>query len=566
MAFDGIVTAAMARELREQILYGKIDKIYQPESSELVLHIHTKNGNKRLYATVDSSASCVRLIDRNPLNPPAPLPFCMLLRKHLQSGRITCVEQKDSERILEISVETLNELGFTVNKKLIFEIMGKHSNIVLVEMSTGKIIDCMKKISLDVNRARQVLPGMIYTYPPSQNKIPFREITEEQLNEAGDTPKAILSKVGGIAPCFARALFNAPDRYALLRQFLSRIEDGALKPVVYEDENGRPEEFYMAPLEEYENTCKRLDFDSLSHVCGYFYEHRNATNRARQKSHSLVHSVKSRLDKLYLKKQRLNEDLLKAENSEQLRLYGELLTANMHLMEPGMKEVTVTNYYTGKPVVIPLDPRWSPNKNAQNYFKQYGKSKTAVHEKKAQLKENQENIDYLESVLTYLNNTDSIRDIEELRQELEEEGWIRPRKASARRKKPKFRPHPLQYTTSDGFTVLVGRNNKENDALTLKLASKNDYWLHTKDIPGSHVILETAGKELTETAVMEAAALAAFHSKARTSENVPVDYVRVRYVKKPNGAKPGMVIFTHNRTVYVNPGEPKTADSTPKTE
>lgn len=557
MAFDGIVTAAMAGELQEQILYGKIDKIYQPESSELVLHIHTKTGNKRLYATVDSSASCVRLIDRNPLNPPSPLPFCMLLRKHLQSGRITSVEQKDSERILEISVETLNELGFTVNKKLIFEIMGKHSNIVLVEMSTGKIIDCIKKISLDVNRARQVLPGMIYTYPPSQNKIPFREITQKQLDEAGDTPKAILSKVGGIAPCFARALFRAPNRYALLRQFLSRIEDGALKPVVYEDEDGRPVEFYMAPLEEYEDTCKRLDFDSLSHACGYFYEHRNATNRARQKSHSLVHSVQTRLDKLYLKQQRLKEDLLRAENSEQLRLFGELLTANMHLMEPGMKEVTVTNYYTGKPVTIPLDPRWSPNKNAQNYFKQYGKSKTAVHEKKAQLKENQENIDYLESVLTYLNNTDSIRDIEELRQELEEEGWIRARKASARRKKPKFRPHPLKYTTSDGFTVLVGRNNKENDALTLKLASKNDYWLHTKDIPGSHVILETAGKELTETAVMEAAALAAFHSKARTSENVPVDYVRVRYVKKPNGAKPGMVIFTHNRTVYVNPKEPE---------
>lgn len=556
MAFDGIVTAAMAGELREQILYGKIDKIYQPESSELVLHIHTKNGNKRLYATVDSSASCVRLIDKNPLNPPAPLPFCMLLRKHLQSGRITSVEQKDSERILEISVETLNELGFTVNKKLIFEIMGKHSNIVLVEMSTGKIIDCIKKISLDESRARQVLPGMTYSYPPSQNKIPFREITEEELENAGDTPKALLSKVGGIAPCFARELFAAPHRYALLRKFLSRIEDNALEPVVYEDEQGKPVEFYMAPLSEYENSCKRLDFDSLSHACGYFYEHRNATNRARQKSHSLVHAVKNRLDKLYLKKQRLNEDLLKAENSDQLRLYGELLTANMHLIHPGMKEVTVTNYYNGKEITIPLDPRWSPNKNAQNYFKQYGKAKTAVHEKKAQLKENQENIDYLESVYTYLNNTDSIRDIEDLRQELEEEGWIRPRKAANRRKKPKFRPHPLKYQTSDGFTVLVGRNNKENDALTLKLASKNDYWLHTKDIPGSHVILETQGKELTETAVMEAAALAAYHSKARTSENVPVDYVRVRYVKKPNGAKPGMVIFTHNRTVYVNPKEP----------
>lgn len=559
MAFDGMVTAAMARELRDQLLYGKIDKIYQPDGNELVLHIHTKTGNKRLYATIDPSASCVRLIDKNPLNPPTPLPFCMLLRKHLQSGRITEIEQKDSERILEISVETLNELGFTVNKKLIFEIMGKHSNIALVEMSSGKIIDCMKKISLDVNRVRQLLPGMPYEYPPAQDKIPFWEITEEQLDEAGDTPKAVLSAVGGIAPCFARALCAADHRYALLRRFLSRIEDGVLEPVVYEDEDGHPQEFYFAPLEEYERTCKRLDFDSLSHACAYFYEHREATNRARQKSHSLVHSVHTRLEKLYLKKQRLQEDLLAAQNSDDLRLYGELLTANMHLMESGMKEITVTNYYDGEPITIPLDPRWSPNKNAQHYFKQYGKAKTAVHEKTAQLEENQANIDYLESVYTYLTNTNSVRDIEDLRQELEEEGWIRSRHASQRRKKTKFKPRPLAYTTSDGFSLLVGRNNKENDALTLKMASKNDYWLHTKDIPGSHVILKTDGKELTETAVMEAAALAAFHSKARTSENVPVDYVRVRYVKKPNGAKPGMVIFTHNRTVYVTPKEPSPA-------
>ncbi len=557
MAFDGIVTAAMAGELKEQLLYGKIDKIYQPESSELVLHVHTKNGNKRLYATVDSSASCVRLIDNNPLNPPSPLPFCMLLRKHLQSGRITSVEQKDSERILEISVETLNELGFTVNKKLIFEIMGKHSNIILVEMSTGKIIDCIKKISLDASRVRQVLPGMLYTYPPAQDKIPFKEITPEQLRDAGDTPKAILSKVGGIAPCFARALFAQQDRYALLEEFLSKIEANDLQPVVYLDEDDRPVEFYMAPLEEYETTCRRLDFDTLSHACGYFYEHRTTTNRARQKSHSLVHSVQNRLEKLYLKKQRLNEDLLKAENSEQLRLYGELLTANMHLMKPGMKEVTVTNYYDGQEVTIPLDPRWSPNKNAQNYFKQYGKAKTAVHEKKAQLQENQENIDYLESVFTYLNNTNSIQDIEDLRQELEEEGWVRARKASGRRKKTKFRARPLKYQTSDGLQVLVGRNNKENDELTMRIASKSDYWFHTKDIPGSHVILETNGEEPTETEIMETAAIAAFHSKGRGSENVPVDYVRVRYVKKPNGAKPGMVIFTHNRTVYVNPKEPE---------
>ena len=555
MAFDGIVTAAAARELRDRILYGRISKVYQPESDELVLNIYTQKGNVRVYATVDSAAACIRIIDQNPVNPPQPLPFCMLLRKHLQGGRIVAVEQKDSERIIEITLETLNELGFTVSKKLIFEIMGKYSNIILTDLATGKVVDSMKRISIDMDRARQILPGKIYTYPPAQNKIPFRQVTPEEARDSGETWKAVLSRIGGISPGFARELVSAGDRFERLQEAVNAADSGDLTPVVYVDDEDTPKEFYFQPLREYEESCRRLDFSTLSEAAGYYFEHKRSSNRARQKSHDLVRSVSTRLDKLYLKKQRLEEDLLRAENSEDLRLFGELLTANMHLMHSGMKEITVTNYYNGEEITIPLDPRWTPNKNAQSYFKRYGKAKTAIHEKKAQLTENQENIDYLESVLTYLNNTNEITDIEDLRTELEDTGFVRARKQSHRPKKKKFRADPLRYTTSDGFPVLVGRNNRENDQLTLHTASRTDYWFHTKDIPGSHVIVQTQGREITETAIFEAAALAAYHSKARTSENVPVDYVQVKHVKKPNGAKPGMVIFTDNRTVYVNPKE-----------
>ncbi len=557
MSFDGIAARAMAKELSSQLTLGRIDKVYQPEHDELVLNIHTRSGNRRLYATVDSAAASIRLIESSPLNPPQPLSFCMLLRKHLQSGRIVSIEQKDCERIIEFNMETLNELGFTVSRKLIFEIMGKYNNIILVDMQTGKIIDAIRRISIDTNRPRAILPGHRYDYPEAQDKIPFSEATREDLEQAGDTWKSILSHIGGISPAFARQLLIEPDRYGYLQQVIRSIDSQDFVPRVYVDDSDTPREFHIVPLQEYEESCRVITFPTLSEAMGFFYEHKKSSNRVNQKSHELVRAVNKALNRSYLKQQRLKEDLLSAENSEDLRLYGELLTANMHRMVSGMKEITVTNYYNGEEVTIPLDPRYSPNKNAQNYFKRYGKAKTAVKEKGIQIEENQRNIDYLESVLTYLENAEDIKEIEELRTELEESGVIRRRKQNGSRRRRKYQADPRKFVTSDGFTVLVGKNNRENDVLTLQIASRTDYWLHTKDIPGSHVIVRTEGREISETAIFEAASLAAYYSKARTSENVPVDYVRVKYVKKPSGARPGMVIFTNNRTVYVSPGLPE---------
>ena len=559
MAYDGIVTRAVVRELQNTILLGKIEKVYQPEADELVFHIHTKNGNRKLFASAGSAHARVHFIESNPVNPPAPLSFCMLLRKHLQGGRITDVAQKDSERIIEISLETLNELGFTVSKKLIFEIMGKHSNIVLIDLATGKIIDAIKRIFFDVNRVRQILPGLIYQYPPAQDKTPFREITAEAVAALPSDSKAILQAIGGIAPAFAGelALHTGADRAAYFEQVRAQIEAGIQVAYVYEDDKQHPVEFYPVPLRDYAANYETQTFGSMSAALAYFFSKKDSSNQGRQKSHDLIKSVTASLDKMYLKKKRLSEDLLKAEDSEDLRLFGELLTANLHLVQPGMKSVRVINYYDGKEIEIPLDVKLTPAKNAQHYFKRYAKAKTAVKEKQIQLLENDGEIRYLESVLAFLENTEDVKEIDALRTELIETGYLRRRKQNGGFHEKKYKPEPYQYTLTNGMTVLVGRNNKENDVLTFKTAGKKDLWLHTKDIPGSHVIVQCADVQPDETAIFEAAAIAAYHSKARSSENVPVDYVPVKYVKKPAGAKPGMVIFTNNRTVWVNPKLPE---------
>lgn len=556
MAFDGIVTYGISRELQEKLRLGKIEKVYQPGNEELILQIHTKDGNLRLFASCNSQSARLCLTENRYRNPEQPPTFCMLLRKYLQGGRITEVRQYQSERIIEMDIEALNELGFTVSKRLIVEIMGKHSNIVLVDIESGKIIDSIKRISIDVNRYRQILPGMVYCYPPKQDKIPFKEVQMDQ--ELPHEEKLLMSAIGGISPAIARELLSSEKSAADALCDMVNEAEASPRGRVYLDDKGNPVAFHILPLSEYEGG-ETKEFDSISECIEYFFYNRESSNMVKQKSVPLQKTVQAALSKALLKKKKLGEDLIAAENSEKYRLYGELLTANIHLVKPGLKSVQLTNYYDGKTITIPLDEKLSASKNAQRYFKKYSKAKTAIHEKQAQLEDNEQDIVYLESVLHNVICSNTEEELDLIRDELRETGYLRFRKNPGTRRK-KSKPSPIKYTLSDGSTVYVGRNNVENDWLTMKFAAKNDLWMHTKDIPGSHLVLKLEeGRTLDSIdaeLIYEAASIAAYHSKASESSKVPVDYVPIRYVKKPNGAKPGMVIFTHNQTVYVDPKLP----------
>ena len=557
MSFDGAVTYAAVKEFKSRLSLGKIEKIYQPQPEHLLLIIHTKQGKQRLFMSASSNHAAAYLVDQTPENPKEPPTFCMVLRKHLGAARITDIVQHENDRIIEILLETVNELGFSVNKKLIIELMGKHSNISLVDMETGRIIDSIKHVSIDVNRARQSLPGKAYQYPPTQEKMPFTTVTEadmERLVEGQSQPeRSILDHIQGISPALAQTIADCGDGkacFAKLRDIIGSIDNGNITPVVYLDETGKPVDFHVTPLSTLENAYRRLTFDSFSEAAAYFFKNREASNTVKQKSNDLLRLINNHLSKLRLKTQRLNEDLQKARNSDKYRLYGELLTANLHVAKPGDTSVEVISYYDGSSVKIPLDPKYSPAKNAQN-----GKAKTAVKEKQVQLEEVSRQIAYLESVASYAERAETVEETELLRQELIGSGYIRYRK-NRKGQERKNRPRPLSYILPSGKTVLVGRNNRENDWLTLKRAASSDMWFHTKDIPGSHTVLLLDGAEPSEEELFEAAAIAAYHSKGRDSENVPVDYTKIRYVKKPGGASPGMVIFTHNRTLYVSPKLP----------
>ena len=578
MAYDGMVTRAIANELNSKLARGKIEKIYQPEREELVLVIRTREGRYKLYLSCAGSHCGAYISEEEYTNPPSPSAFCMLLRKHMQGGVLLEIVQKDCERILEICAESFDELGVKGTKRLIVEIMGRHSNILFVDDQSGKILDAVKRVSIDVNRERQILPGFPYEYPPDGGKIPFDAVTQDDI--AGwpllsdrEPANILLDHIQGLSPLAARELVlgialppdweeNGQARLAAASAIADRLKEmtgalcaPAMTPCVYLKEDGTPADFHVLPIAQYGDRYEHRPMGSASEAVSWYYAHRDASNRIRQRSADVTKAVNAALKKARLKKQRILEDLEEARDGEKYRLYGELLTANLHAFRTGDREVTVTNYYNGEPITIPLDVRYAPAKNAQLYFKKYSKSKVALREKQVRLEETDKDIAYLESVADLAERAQDVPQLAALKEELIETGFVRRRKQSKTPGK-KDKPQPYVYKSSSGLDILAGRNNKENDYLTFRAAGRNDLWFHTKDIPGSHVILFCKNKEPDDRSIYEAAQIAAFHSKGSRSENVPVDYTKVRYVKKPNGAKPGMVIFTDNHTVYVEPKLP----------
>lgn len=573
MALDAICVSCLADEIAEKITGGRIDKIYQPEKDEIVLSIRTFAENYKLVLCANSTYPRVHFTTVNKKNPQTAPLFCMLLRKHLQSGKVLSVRQVGFERIVEFEIESYDELGDLTVKKLIIEIMGRHSNIILT--INDKIIDSIKHIDLTVSSVRQVLPGFLYEYPPERDITPLicaDESLEIDISAKGEpTNKSIMSAVSGISPLTAREIvyscFGTADirneqitdkkrlAYEILR-FADKVKKKDFKPnLIIDAVTDKPIDFSAIPINQYENAARIEENSSMSEIIDKFYSKKDAAERMRQKSADLVKLLNTNRERAAKKQGILLATLKDAENKDKYKIYGELITANLYRIAEGDREAVVENYYEADmpTVKIPLDAFLSPSQNAQRYFKRYQKAKNAEIEAAKQLKENEAVLDYLESTLVSVLNAESESDLNAIRTELAQQGYLK-RTVLKKSKKLPNNSKPMHFISSDGFDIYVGRNNTQNDYLTLKLANSNDIWFHTKNIHGSHTIIKLGlDKNVPETTMTEAAQLAAYYSKARESSQVPVDYTLVKNVKKPNGAKPGMVIYDYYNTIYVKP-------------
>ncbi len=579
MALDGLVIHSIVDELHKKLLGGKIDKVYQPENDEIVLHIRNNKENFKIVLSCSASNPRVYLASdykkENPINAPM---FCMLFRKYIQGGNIVNVSQVDFERIIKISVESFDELKEKTTKDIIIEIMGRHSNIILTHSSNNKIIDSAKRIPTSVSRVRQILPGQTYVLPPKQDKL--NPINEISLNTFVDTLssfdgpifKAIYSKFLGISSVIAKEIcfranidenllvseISSDDISKIYREFhnlFKYIKDNIYNPCMVIDTSiDKVLDFSCINLSLFSN-LSIINDDSISKILENYYATKDIKDRIHQRSSDLRKSISIKLDRLYNKLNKQEKELIESENADIYKIKGELITSYIYMIEKGMESVEVANFYDPeyKNIKISLNTNFTPSENAQKYFKKYNKLKTAKKEITSQMEITKEEIDYLENIMLSIENCENLAELMDIREELGKVGYIRSKNNSKKETKLTTKPH--EFVSSNGFKILVGKNNKQNDHLTLKVASNEDIWMHTKNIPGSHVIIKTEGKEVPDETIFEGAMLAAFFSKSKMSSQVPVDYTKKKNVKKPNGAKPGMVIYDTNNTIYVTPTE-----------
>lgn len=579
MALDGLVIHCIVNELNKKLLGGKIDKVYQPENDEVVLHIRNNKENFKLVLSCSASNPRVYLANNykkeNPINAPM---FCMLFRKYIQGGNIVNISQIGFERIIKISVESFDELKEKTTKDIIIEIMGRHSNIILTHSFDNKIIDSAKRIPPSVSRVRQILPGHNYVLPPEQDKL--NPIDEVSLNLFVDTLtsfngpifKAIYSKFLGVSPVIAKEIcFRANiDENTLIDEISSNdiskvykefhnlfkfINDNIYNPSMIIDESiDKVLDFSCINLSQFSN-LSIINDDSISKILENYYATKDIKDRIHQRSSDLRKSISIKLDRLYNKLNKQEKELIESENAEIYKIKGELITSYIYMIEKGMESVEVANFYDPeyKNITISLNPNFTPSENAQKYFKKYNKMKTAKKEITSQIEITKEEINYLENIILSIENCENLAELMDIREELSKVGYLRAKNNIKKETKLTTKPH--EFISSNGFKILVGKNNKQNDNLTLKIASNEDIWMHTKNIPGSHVIIKTEGKEVPDETIFEGAMLAAFFSKSKMSSQVPVDYTKKKNVKKPNGSKPGMVIYETNSTIYVTPTE-----------
>lgn len=579
MPFDAITTACVARELNELLTNGRVDKVYMPDTCDIIMHIRAQGQNRKLLLSCNASFPRVYLTEAARENPLSPPNFCMLLRKFLTGGKILSVKQYDLERIIEFSIEVRSELGDIVEKKLIVELLGKYSNVLLVH-ENGKIADCVRHVDASVTTMRLVLPGLPYELPPKMEKQnPFTcDKTQFFTIISSGTPgksvdKVLLENILGLSPLLSREIvYRAVHRADLtvaeltnnqiydiaaqLADFFDRVQNGAFEPVLLYQEN-KPTDFAPFPITQYETLYTAHKVERLCDSLDSFYLEREQHNKMTALSRDIAKNVTNLIQRCR-KKMHLQEQSVKdAEKREIDKLYGDLITANIYRISPGDRVLNAVNFYDAEQseLQIKLDPTLTPAQNAQKYYARYNKLKSTAENAAQQLEKSTADLGYLESVSNAIAQCESAADLREIKAELVSGGYLKNRQKNAKRKEKDSVSAPAEYISRDGFTILVGKNNKQNDFLTLKLAHGNDLWFHTKNIPGSHTVIITENREVPETTVWEAACLAAYHSKARASDNVPVDYTLIRNVKKPSGAKLGMVIYVKNKTLYASPSE-----------
>lgn len=560
MSFDGVFTHAMINELRETLLSGRISKIHQPYENEVVLVIRSRGKNQRLLLSAHPSYARIQITQIDYQNPDTPPNFVMMLRKHLDGAILESIEQIENDRVIHFHFTKRDELGDLQNIILIVELMGRHSTIILVNKESGKILDAIKHIGSSQNTYRSLLPGVDYIAPPEQNQLnPFSQEKEKvfhRLSQMDLTPKGIQQQFQGIGfdtaqELVARLTEHPNEKMLVWQEFFTAI-DTQHSPSLYEV----AEKEYFTPINYRffdSNTQQKKMYPTLSALLDAFYQEKAEKDRAKQQGGELIRKIENELKRNRNKLKKREQTLKDSENAEDYRRDGELLTTFMAQVPRGANEVTLPNYYEeDRPITIKLDPALTPNQNAQKYFHRYQKLKNAVKLIGKQIEEAKHEIDYLESVLSQLEIAGPM-DIEVIKEELTAEGYLK--KKSSKKQKRKKPSQPDQYLSTDGTLILVGKNNLQNDQLSLKTAKKTDYWLHAKNIPGSHVIIKS--DQPSDETITEAAELAAYFSKYRHSAQVPVDLVQVKHLRKPNGAKPGYVIYENQKTIIVTPEEEK---------
>ncbi len=575
MALDGIFLSLIKNEILDSAQFSRVEKIHQPSREELVIHLRGKGGAKKLLLSVRANSPRIHFTSHAPENPATPPMFCMLMRKHLVNASLADIRQSELDRILYIDFDATNEIGDRVKLTLSIEIMAKHSNIILFD-GEGRIIDALKRVDLSQSTVRQILPGFRYTSPPPQNKLNITlHSTENIIEQIKSYPtktlsSAILSTLQGVSPLTSREL--AGEDYELFvdetgdRSFEAlatridslrkTVEGGQGLPFMLKDETGKPFDFSFMPILQYGTKYKAEEKHSFSEMLDEFYYECDRLDRTRQKAQDLVKFLNSSIARISKKLSLQQAELRQCADRESLRISAELINANLYRLEKGAVYYDLENYYDeNKLLRIKADPSKSPAQNAQKYFKDYRKAKTAEAMLTELIEKGRDDLQYLETVADALDRASTQAEIEEIRNELAVSGFMRFKRKS-NSKQPKLLP-PMEYRTTDGFRVLVGRNNMQNDKLSLKTSQKSDMWLHTQKFPGSHVIIVSDGKEISDDAIVEAAEIAAYHSKARDAKLVPVDYTYVKHLKKPQGAPPGKVIYHIYYSVNVTPDRDK---------